>query len=174
MRKIVILIICSFFIGTSASAKRYTAPEGEQIYSENGKFFINIDPNYNRIEVFLSAAKNVLLWTLNKKIGFHRYFISNDGKRIFIIKEKFCKKNKLNAEAVSIYTENGLEKSFSYSQLSIPRKSRSDDNGPKGSHWRVWRNEDITIENDHIVISVIGKEKQIIDMTSGSIYLISS
>lgn len=173
MRKIVILVIFIFFTGTPAFAKRYTAPKGKQIYSTNGKFFINIDPKYNKIEVYLSSSKNVLRWTLNKKIRFQRYFISNDGKRIFIVKGRFCNKNELNAEAVSIYTKSGLKKSFSYSQLSIPRKSRYGDNGPEEPYWRVWRDEAITVKNERIVISVVGKEKQMIDMTSASLYLIS-
>jgi len=171
MRKLLIIIIFNFFILSPATAERYTAPKGEQIYSSNAKFFINIDPQYNRIEVFSASNKNTLLWTLNKKIGFHRYFISNDGERIFIVKERFLKANDLNAEAVSIYTKNGLEKSFSYSQLSKPRRSRKGDTGPEESYWRVWRDEPVIVENNQIIISVFGKEKKIIDMSSNNIYL---
>lgn len=141
-KKSACLIFITLFISTSYATK-YAASEPQKIYSHNKYFYIQTNPGESKYSVMrIRHHKAELLWSFS----FHPemsddLFITNNGKKAYVVRGKYVKIADLHKPAVLIFTPDGLAAKHSYLQLTTPRKYRSHEVGPIGDFWRIWRGE---------------------------------
>jgi len=148
--------ICIFilsFIVSSAFATKFAEPVATHIFSSNKKFFIDFKPEANVqkvVKVYPHQTKNI--WSFSYPVAVDDVlFLSNNGKRVYVVRSKYVKIEDLNKPAVFIFNSKGLKKTYSYREISIPRKYYPNEMGPIGDFWRIWR-EQGTLQQGSLVI----------------------
>ncbi len=146
------IFILSFMVST-AFATKFAEPAAAHIFSSNKKFYIDFKPEAHVqkvVKVNPHQIKNI--WSFSYPVAMDDVlFLSNNGKRVYVVRSKYVKTDDLNKPAIFIFNSNGLQKTYSYREISIPRKYHPNEMGPIGDFWRIWRGS-VTIQQGFLVI----------------------
>jgi hypothetical protein len=167
MKTLALLLCLLAAFSTPLRATSYGPPRKQIIRSASGAYELVVDPSVDRLTVQRSSTHRPL-WSVPAELWHHRYFVSNDGQRAFCVKWEYCKVEDLNTAAVEVYFNGRLERTFSYSLLSKPRRYYLGEIGPIGGFWRVWTDK-VWQEGDRILIQTPGARLKCIDMSTGQL-----
>lgn len=162
-------VLSFVFIATQmpAWATSYAPPERQVIQSPDGRFELIVDPK-SKIHSVRSTKTRKTLWDFKRTVWHDSWFVSPDGRRVVVVRWRFCKTDELDAPAVEIYHQGRLERTFSYRTISKPRRLRFNEVGPIGSFWRVWR-ADTWQKGSRVYIETAGRGVRQIDTTDGKL-----
>lgn len=153
IQKILSLLIIGFLFIPVANATKFAAPSPEKIYSRNKYFYIQTNPGESKNAVMrIKNRKPETLWTFSYPAEpLDSLFITNNGKRVYVVRGKYVKTSDFNQPAVYVFSKEGLIAKHSYLELTTPRKYRPHEAGPIGDFWRVWR-DDVVLKHGYLQI----------------------
>lgn len=149
------VLLIGFF--NSASATRFVAPSDQVVKSPNGQFHLHINATSGLHEL---REGTKFLWSFQRNVWHHDYFVSNDGKHVMWLSWRFVKADDLETEALTVHSSVGVALKKTFAELGTPRPYKNDEIGPIGDFWRIWRGE-VTRKGEVISIAVEGREKPI-------------
>jgi len=158
------IFILSFMVSI-AFATKFAEPKEAQIFSSNKKYYIDFKPEAHVlkvVKVYKHPTKDI--WSFSYPVGMDDLlFLSNNGKRAYVVRAKYVKTEELNKPAVFIFDSKGLQKTYSYREISIPRKYHNNEMGPIVDFWRIWRGN-VSTDKGYLVIPTEGKGVKRINM----------
>jgi len=149
------LVMACFCFISSAQATSYAKPKDRDIKSSNGQYLLHINAGSGLHEV---KEGEKVLWSFEKNVWHNDYYVSDDGKYVLWVAWKYVKEEDLQAEAVVVYSSEGVVLKKTYAEVGTPRKYKEDEIGPIGDFWRIWR-AGVIIKERVISIEVAGNEK---------------
>jgi hypothetical protein len=151
----------------SAMATSFSERVDHDVTSANGKFILHVSAKDGNHEVTGEFGSNKG-WKFSNHVAFQSFFVSDDGESVALVDWALCKADELDQPAVVIYTREGARRTFSYRELSIPRKRNEDEVGPVGDFWRVWRG-DASLNGNLLTIHGEGREPSVIDLQAAKL-----
>lgn len=151
VRGLVVLLLVGL-VGL-AGATSYAPPEKHDVRSPDGLFVLHVDPTAGRLTV-ARAGDAAPAWSLERKIGFERYFLAQGGARIAVVTWKFVHVDKLDEPALEILDAGGRVTFWSVEDL-IAQPPTIRGVGPIGGFWRQWL-ASAHQEGDELVVDTTG------------------
>jgi len=145
------------------AATSYGPPESHDVASTNGKFNLHVDAGKDTHRITGDFGAGNGAWKFTHEVGHHRFFVSNDGEAAVVVHWSWIQDYDLDEPAVAIYGRFGAKRTYSYRELSQPRKPEPGTIGPVGDFWRIWRSE-ATSDGNKLTIRVEGGPPRVIDL----------
>lgn len=123
---------------SDALAFKPAPPKRHDVFSPNGKFVLDVDPNAKQISVFAADKRDQPLWSF-KNWAWSGHHLSNDGKVVAILHWEFVSVKDLDeGVCVTFLNEAGKLKEHRFADLCPHPRRLWMEPGPVGSFWRKW------------------------------------
>lgn len=162
-----LLAVAFLCLINNAMATSFSERVDHDVKSANGKFVLHVSVKDGNHEVTGEFGSNKG-WKFSNHVAFQSFFVSDDGESVALVDWALCKADELDQPAVVIYGREGARQTFSYRELSIPRKRNEDEVGPVGDFWRIWRG-DASLNGNLFTINGEGREPSVIDLQSAKL-----
>jgi hypothetical protein len=167
MVKTLLMIIGMITLAGNLMATEFTEPVDHDVKSANGEFNLHVSVKDGIHEVSGEFGPKGG-WKVQSKSSFQTFLLSDDGESVAVVDWAMCKVDELDEPAVVIHGREGVRGTFSYRELSVPRKLRGDEVGPIGDFWRLWRGE-ATLKGNLLTIDVEGRKPCVIDLQTAKL-----
>ena len=155
-----------------AEAHKVAKPKDYSVNSPNGQYSLKVSSKTGEHQLYKveqgNRAQGQLMWSFKRAVGLGSYHVSNDGRHVLWAAWEFVKQDKIDQNALTVYSKEGVELSLAYADVSKPVKYQNDIPGPRGDFWRMWRYS-INVDGDQLKIAVAGAGLLILDFSGGSI-----
>lgn len=149
------------------TATKITKPVDHDVKSANGNFTLHVSAKEGNHEVTGEFHSNEG-WKFSHRVAFQSFFVTDDGESVAVVDWALCKADELDQPAVVIYGREGARRTFSYREISLPRKRNEDEIGPVGDFWRVWRG-DASLNGYLLTINGEGRKPSVIDLQAAKL-----
>jgi hypothetical protein len=138
---ILTLALCIFgFFGTAneCSATKFAQPKRKDVFSPNGHFVLDVDPNKDSVTVYAVEDRKAPLWSFSERLWHTPFFVSNDGDVIVKVAWQFVQQDELGrSNCIEFRSRDGLFRAYTFAEVCHnPAKTNND--GPIGEFWRTW------------------------------------
>jgi hypothetical protein len=162
MRTIMVLMSV-IALTAKLAATSYAPPESHEVASTNGKFRVHVDAEKDTHRITGDFGAGNGAWKFTHEVAHHRFFVSDNGEAAAVVHWSWIQDYDLDEPAVAIYGRFGAKRTYSYRELSQPRKPEPGTIGPVGDFWRIWRG-DTSIDGNMLTIYVEGGKPRVIDL----------
>jgi hypothetical protein len=132
---LVVLLTASPALATS-----YAQPVRHDVYSPNGAFVLDVNPETNTHTVFDARDRAAPLWSFSAGVWHNPFSLSNDGAVVARVGWEHVKVEDLpDPSAIIFWNRAGAFRRYSVAELCPdPPKTQDVDVGPIGDSWRTW------------------------------------
>ncbi|MEK6238321.1 MAG: hypothetical protein N2C14_26695, partial [Planctomycetales bacterium] len=147
------ILAAVLFSGTEAKATKFAEPRRHDVYSRNGKFVLDVNPQTNVHVAHATSDRSKALWSFSKRAGHGPFFLSNDGKTVAIVAWPYVHDKRLpTARCIQFWNASGEFASCQFSEIAPnPAPTSWVGGGPLGDSWRTWY-FDIERDGDELTI----------------------
>ncbi len=161
-------VTISLLIAQAALATSYAPVKKEQVYSNDRKHFVVIDPKTERHQVFSSDKPKKVRWDFSWGAGHDTWALSNSGRLVVWVSWRHVKEEDSKRPCIVVFDWHGVKRFYSFDDVSKLRKRGPREVGPIGEFWRVWY-ESIEVTDDAVTITVAGGGAVEVSLTDGSL-----
>jgi hypothetical protein len=161
--KPIITFIALATLTANLAATSIKSQDSHDVESNNGKFKLHVDSKKEAHKVTGAFGPGLEAWKFKHEVWNHRFFVSDDGESAAVVHWSWIQDYSLNEPAVAIYGRDGAKRTYTYAEISKPKKPAPGTIGPIGDFWRIWRGE-ATIKGDLLTIAVEGGKPLVIDL----------
>ena len=135
-----VLLILSMAVACAqrAHATSYAPPTRRDVFSPNGMFVLDVNPEVSTQSVYRVEDKSKPIWTFEHGVSWQRFFLSNDGLVVCQVAWENVRIQQYDSPAVSFIGRGGSFQSYTYRELCPRPYTTEEDFGPIGDFWRVW------------------------------------
>lgn len=139
-------IVALLLMASQASATSFGSPGPHRVYSQNGEFFVFVNPDTHLHAVYAAASPGAAAWSFSnarsefsKRAQFESFLVANDGQVVATVPWTFIRVNQMRAGVgVELWNEHGMFRTFPVADL-CPDPEHTNNNGPIGQSWRTWK-----------------------------------
>lgn len=124
-----------------APATKFVEPKRRDVFSRNGAFVLDVDPQSERHTVYAVRDRTKPLWSFSLPVWHFPLLLSDDGTVVAVVSWRYVQAEDIaDSPGVGFWNKQGMFRGYSLVELcSWPR--RTWDDGPIGSFWRTWYTE---------------------------------
>jgi hypothetical protein len=148
MRASVLVVILT---ASPAFATSYGAPIRRDVYSPNGRFVLDVNPETKTHTVYNVRDRAEALWSFSAPVWQAPFFLSNDGTVVVELEWRHVKIEHLaELSGITFRNRQGIFREHRITDLCPdPPKTQDVGVGPIGDFWRTWYTE--VDQDDEIV-----------------------
>jgi hypothetical protein len=165
--KTLLKMISMIALTGSLMATEFAAPVDQEVKSANGKFILRVSAKEGHHEV-IGEFPSKKGWKFSHRVAYQSFFVTDDGESAAVVEWASCQEDELDQPAVVIYQREGARRTFSYRELSLPRKRHEKEVGPIGDFWRIWRG-DVSLNGNLLTIHGEGRKPSVIDLQAAKL-----
>ena len=141
-----IIFALTLLLASESFAFSPARPKKHDLFSENGKYVVDVDPEAKLFTVFAANNRGRPLWSFSRPVQFGSHFLSNDGNSIAIVHWRFVGVDFLDeGVCVEFWNETGKFVEYRFNKICpYPRQFWINVwlvDGPVGEDWRTWYTE---------------------------------
>lgn len=162
------LIALSFTSTTLATS--YGPPKRQELYSENRKFLLVVDPETEIHKISPASDPESTSWEFQLRVWHFPFVLSNDGKTVAVVAWKHVQEEALNTEdCITFFSADGTKTGVSFKDVyPDPPKTSAVGVGPIGDFWRTWY-QSVESKGDLLVIHTTGGGEAIFELNRHSL-----
>jgi hypothetical protein len=139
------------------------------VYSRNGAFVLDLDPQAKRLTVFAAGKRDVPLWSVDRHVRLQRPFLSNNGKVVALVAWEFVDVDSLDkGVCIEFLNDKGKFREYTFNELCPHPAYAFWASGPVGLFWRKWSMQ-VFAEGDTLCASTTDEYAYVFSMDDGQI-----
>jgi hypothetical protein len=114
-------------------------PVRHDVFSPNGAFVLDVDPEGKRLTVYAAADRATPLWSFDREVWQESHFLSDDGQVVGLVTWRFVQVDELaDGVCVEFWNRTGRFRQYTFAELCPHAGNIGFEAGPVGDFWRKW------------------------------------
>ncbi len=133
-------ILALLLTASPAFATSYAQPKRHDVFSRNGAFVLDVNPETEVHAVYDVRDRTKPLWSFSKPVWHYPFLVSDDGAVVVTVAWEHIQAERIDASVgVRFWNKDGEFRSYSLADLCAdPPKTQDVGIGPIGDFWRTW------------------------------------
>ena len=115
-------------------------PERHDVFSPNGVYVLDINPETETHTIYRSSDRSAPLWSFSKPVWHYPFLVSNDGTVVVTLAWRYVPVDDLDAvDCIQFRNGKGVFRTYSFREICpAPARTSFVGLGPIGDFWRTW------------------------------------
>lgn len=134
---------CLLLMVDEAFATTFARPERHDVFSPNGVFVLDVNPETETHTVYRTSDRSKPLWSFGKRVWLGPFLLSNDGTVVVTLAWKFVQADAMTEkDCIQFRGKDGIFRTYSFREI-CPNPARTSlvGIGPIGDFWRTWHTD---------------------------------